>query len=80
VRIALIWANGSRLSPFTTKGNFLADVALQNRAIRHLRPVQQGIQMKTGIKTSTLPNGLPLTFYFAAAAILLALLAIPHAG
>ena len=36
--------------------------------------------MKTGIKTSTLPNGLPLTFYFAAAAILLALLAIPHAG
>src|SRR6266436_8656821 len=32
------------------------------------------------VKTSTLPAGLPLKSFFAVAAILLALLAIPHAG
>jgi hypothetical protein len=34
--------------------------------------------MKTRIKTSTLPTGLPLNFYFAIAAVALALLAIPQ--
>lgn len=34
----------------------------------------------TKIRTATLPTGLPMKFYFAAAALLLALLAIPHAG
>jgi hypothetical protein len=38
-------------------------------------------KMKTmAVKTSTLPAGLPLKFCFAVAAIVLALLAIPHAG
>jgi hypothetical protein len=36
--------------------------------------------MKPRIRTSTLPTGLPVRFYLAAAAIVLALLAIPHAG
>lgn len=31
-------------------------------------------------KTATLPPGLPMKFYFAAAAIALALLAMPHLG
>src|SRR6202047_1520777 len=34
--------------------------------------------MKTRIRTSTLPTGLPLKFYFAIAAVALALLAIPQ--
>jgi hypothetical protein len=34
--------------------------------------------MKTRIKTSTLPTGLPLNFHFAIAAVALALLAIPQ--
>jgi hypothetical protein len=34
--------------------------------------------MKTTIRTSTLPAGLPLNFYFAIAAVALALLAIPQ--
>ena len=38
-------------------------------------------EMKTmAVKTSPLPAGLPLKFHFAVAAIVLALLAIPHAG
>ena len=38
-------------------------------------------KMKTmAVKTSPLPAGLPLKFHFAVAAIVLALLAIPHAG
>lgn len=38
-------------------------------------------KMKTmAVKTSPLPAGLPLKFYFAIAAVALALLAIPHAG
>jgi hypothetical protein len=41
----------------------------------------QGIQMKTiKVKTARLPAGLPVKFYFAAAAIALALLAIPRFG
>jgi hypothetical protein len=36
--------------------------------------------MKTKIKTSALPTGLPVKFQFAAAAIALALLAISHIG
>ena len=36
--------------------------------------------MKTRIKTATLPAGLPVKFYLAAAAIMLSLLAIPHIG
>jgi hypothetical protein len=34
--------------------------------------------MKTRIRTATLPTGLPLKLYLAAAATALALLAIPH--
>jgi hypothetical protein len=41
----------------------------------------QGIQMKTiKVKTARLPAGLPANFYFAAAVIALALLAIPQFG
>src|ERR1039457_4574696 len=36
--------------------------------------------MKTKIRTSTLPTGLPVKLYLAIAAIVLALLAIPHVG
>jgi hypothetical protein len=36
--------------------------------------------MKTKIRTSTVPTGFPVKFHFAAAAIALALLAIPHLG
>jgi hypothetical protein len=36
--------------------------------------------MKTRIRTSTLPTGLPVRFYLAVAAVALALLAIPHTG
>ena len=36
--------------------------------------------MKTRIRTSTLPTGLPVRFYLAVAAMALALLAIPHIG
>jgi hypothetical protein len=48
---------------------------------RRYRGRSQGIQMKTTIKvqTVTLPAGLPAKF-LAAAALVLALLAIPHAG
>ena len=35
---------------------------------------------KTKVKTAALPAGLPVRFWLAAAAIVLALLAIPHAG
>jgi hypothetical protein len=66
-------------------GNLSAAAALQIPApsVDCGRP--QGIQMKTkmktlAVKTSTLPAGLPLKFYFAVAAVVLALLAIPHAG
>jgi hypothetical protein len=41
----------------------------------------QGIQMmKMKVKTAALPPGLPVKLYLAAAAIVLALLAIPHIG
>jgi hypothetical protein len=36
--------------------------------------------MKAKIKTSALPTGLPVKFHLAAAALALALLAIPHIG
>src|ERR1700730_9668015 len=36
--------------------------------------------MKTKVKTAALPAGLPAKLYLAAAAIVLALLAIPHIG
>jgi hypothetical protein len=36
--------------------------------------------MKTKIKTAALPTGSPVKLYLAAAALLLALLAIPHIG
>src|SRR3978361_1866823 len=36
--------------------------------------------MKTRTRISTLPTGSPTRFYLAAAAVALALLAIPHAG
>ena len=36
--------------------------------------------MKTKVKTAALPAGLPVKLYLAAAAIVLALLAIPHIG
>jgi len=36
--------------------------------------------MKTKIRTSTMPTGLPAKFHLAAAAIILALLAIPQLG
>jgi hypothetical protein len=36
--------------------------------------------MKTKIRTSTLPTGFPVKLLFAAAAVILALLAIPHLG
>ena len=35
---------------------------------------------KTKVKSAALPSGWPLPFIFAVAAILLALLAVPHAG
>src|SRR5260370_16612689 len=41
----------------------------------------QGIQMmKMKVKTAALPAGLPVKLFLAAAAIVLALLAIPHIG
>src|SRR5260370_42566311 len=41
----------------------------------------QGIQMmKMKVKTAPLPAGLPVRFYLAVAAIVLAWLAIPHIG
>jgi hypothetical protein len=61
--------------------NFSVTSALQI----HAAPVDccrlQGIQMKTiKVKTARLPAGLPVKFYFAVAAIALALLAIPQFG
>jgi hypothetical protein len=38
------------------------------------------MKTKTRVKTAALPPGLPLRQYFAVAAIVLALLAIPHLG
>ena len=38
------------------------------------------MKMTIKVKTATLPAGLPMTFYLAAAALALALLAMPHAG
>jgi hypothetical protein len=40
----------------------------------------QGIQMKTKIRTATLPTDLPVKLLLAAAALILALLAIPQFG
>ena len=41
---------------------------------------QKEFQMKTKVKTSRLPAGLPVNLHLAAAAIVLALLVIPHIG
>jgi hypothetical protein len=41
---------------------------------------QEEFQMKTKVRTSVLPAGLPVKLHLVAAAIVLALLAIPHIG
>jgi hypothetical protein len=41
---------------------------------------QKEFQMKTKARTSRLPAGLPVKLHLAAAAIVLALLAVPHIG
>jgi hypothetical protein len=60
--------------------NLLARSALQMPAPPAGCGRTRGIQMKTRIRTSTLPTGLPVRFYLAVAAMALALLAIPHIG
>jgi hypothetical protein len=51
----------------------------RSRVIGPSRPAK-GIVMKTKIKTAALPTGLPVTLQLAGAALVLALLAIPHIG
>jgi hypothetical protein len=51
----------------------------RSRIISRSRPAK-GIVMKTKIKTVALPTGLPTKLQFAGAALVLALLAIPHIG
>jgi hypothetical protein len=61
--------------------NLLAVSALQVPPRRSVAVESQGIQMmKMKVKTAALPAGLPVKLYLAAAAIVLALLAIPHIG
>ena len=51
-----------------------------SRRAGQLRPSMRNQMKKIKIKTATLPIALPAKFYLAAAAIVLALLAIPHIG
>jgi hypothetical protein len=51
----------------------------RSRIIGPSRPAK-GIVMKTKIKTAALPTGLPVRIQLAGAALILALLAIPHIG
>jgi hypothetical protein len=64
-------------------GNFFVTSALQHAAARvDCGPPIQGIHMnkKIRVKTATVPTGLSMKLYFAAAAFALALLASPHIG
>jgi len=54
-------------------------IGVTRSRISRSRPAK-GIVMKTKIKTAALPTGLPTKLQFAGAALVLALLAIPHIG
>src|SRR5213592_3611269 len=61
--------------------NFLAASMVQIRGfVGAIAAEQKEVQMKTKLRTSTLPAALPVKLHLAAAAIVLALLAIPHIG
>jgi hypothetical protein len=72
----------SRYPEFTAEAQPFGRIGVTgSRRVRSVAVEPQGIQvMKIKVKTAALPAGLPVKLYLAAAAIVLALLAIPHIG